>query len=392
VIETTAIERYLDADQAVRLAQALVRIPSVNPPGDEAAVARYLADYVSTAGLDVELVDVLPGRPNLLATARFGSGSPTVLLNGHTDVVVPGDGWVDENPFSGAIRDGRLYGRGSADMKGPLAAMVEAALGIVRSGLLTRGTIVLAAVMGEEYGALGTKALAQRRVTADHAIVGEPSELKPVIAHKGTVRYELRVDGTAAHGSVPERGVNAIYGMSDVVHALRDLHQKLADRPHTLVGPPTINVGTIAGGSGTCIVPDRCSITIDRRVVPGEDVADATGEIEALVDRLRARDPGFRGSLVLQNIAPAMEIAPTQPVVMAIRRAAAEVTGTDPGVHGWTATADSNILVNDLGIPTVIFGPGSIHEVAHKPNEYISIADLKSAVSIYALAILDLLK
>jgi acetylornithine deacetylase/succinyl-diaminopimelate desuccinylase-like protein len=122
------------------------------------------------------------------------------------------------------------------------------------------------------------------------------------------------VDGAAAHGSVPERGVNAIYGMTDVVQALRDLHQQLAKHPHALVGPPTINVGTIAGGLGICIVPDRCSITIDRRVVPGEAVEDASRELETLLDQVRARAPRIRTSLVLQNIAPAMEIAPTQPV------------------------------------------------------------------------------
>ena len=157
------------------------------------------------------------------------------------------------------------------------------------------------------------------------------------------------------------------------------------------MGSPSLNVGTVQGGSGTCIVPAQCSITIDRRVVPGEPVAAAGEEIEALLAGLRRRDPAFQARLVLQNVAPAMGIARDRPIVSAIRYAAQAVLGRDPGVHGWTATADSNMLVNDLGIPTVIFGPGSIRQVAHQANEYVPIAELEAATRIYALVIADLL-
>ncbi len=380
----------LDLERVVRLTRELVRIPSVNPPGEEAAVASYLADYLRDAGLTVEVTEVLPGRPNVLATLDLGDGGTTLLLNGHTDVVVPGEGW-DGDPFSGEVRDGKLFGRGSADMKGPLAAMIEATLAVGRSGVLRRGKVVLAAVMGEEYGGLGTKALVRQRFRADHAIVGEPTELRPVIAHKGTIRYEIAVEGRAAHGSVPEAGVNAIYKMMDVVAELQRLHERLAGRHHPLVGSPTLNVGTITGGTGTCIVPDRCAITVDRRVVPGEPPEGTRQELEEVLETLRARDPELRATLTLQNVAPAMEIAADQPVVAAIRRATWEVLGQDPGVHGWTATADSNMLVNDLRIPTVLFGPGSIFAVAHKVNEYLPVDELKAAAQIYALAMADLL-
>ena len=380
----------IDASELLRLAQSLIRIPSVNPPGDEAAVATYLAEYLRQAGLTVEVTEVQRGRPNLLATLEFGEG-PTVLLNGHTDVVVPGEGWLAD-PFAGNVNDGKLFGRGAADMKGPLAAMIEAMLALKRSGLVHRGRLILTAVMGEEYGGLGTKDLVRRGIRADHAIVGEPSELRPVIAHKGTIRFEIVVEGKAAHGSVPEAGLNAIYKMMDVVAELRSLHTRLSANRHPLVGSPTLNVGTIAGGLGTCIVPDRCAITIDRRVVPGEPVENVGRELEAILGRLRARDPELRATLTLQNIAPAMEISADQPVVHAIRRATAAVTGKDPGAHGWTATADSNLLVNELGIPTVIFGPGSIFGVAHQPNEYVAVAELDAAASIYALTLRDLLQ
>lgn len=381
----------IDADETLRLAQAMIRIPSVNPPGEEAAVAAYLDDYLRRAGLDVHVSEVLPGRPNVVATAEFGPGGPTVVLNGHTDVVAVGEGW-DGDPFSGAVHDGKLYGRGAADMKGPLASIIQAVLAVRRSGAVRCGRAIVTAVMGEEYGNLGTKDLVRRGLRADHAIVGEPSELLPVIAHKGTVRYEIVVDGKAAHGSVPEAGLNAIYKTMAIVAELEGLHRQLSARPpHPLVGSPSLNVGTIAGGSGTCIVPAQCRITIDRRVVPGEPVERAHQEIQEILDALGGRDPALRARLTLQNVAPAMEIAADQPVVGAVRRAAEAVLGRDPGVHGWTATADSNILVNDLGIPTVIFGPGSIRQVAHQPNEYVPISELHAATQIYALVLADLL-
>jgi acetylornithine deacetylase len=380
-----------DREAALRLAQALIRIPSVNPPGEEAAVAGYLAEYFEQAGLPVEVTEVQPGRPNVVATARLGDGGPTVLLNGHTDVVAVGDGW-DGDPFAGEVRDGRLYGRGAADMKGPLAAMIAATLAVKRAARLSAGRIVLACVMGEEYGGLGTRDLVRQGLRADHAIVGEPSELLPVIAHKGTLRYEIGVEGKAAHGSVPEAGLNAIYKMADIVGELRQLHQELSRRPpHPLVGAPSLNVGTINGGSGTCIVPARASITIDRRVVPGEPAEKATQELEEVLARLRRRDGELRAHLTLQNVAPAMEVAAEEPVVRAVRRSIRAVLGRDPGVHGWTATADSNMLVNDLKIPTVIFGPGSIAKVAHQANEYVPVEDLYAATDVYARVLVELL-
>ena len=391
VVEPSNVLDRIDTEAMLSLAQALIRIPSVNPPGGEAGVAEWLGKYLTHAGLAVEVGDVLPGRPNVLATAEFGPGGPTLLLNGHTDVVAVGEGW-DGDPFSGIVRDGKLYGRGAADMKGPLAAMIEALLAVKRSGLLHQGRVVVTAVIGEEYGGLGTKDLVRRGLKADHAIVGAPNELLPVIAHKGTVRFAITVDGRAAHGSVPEAGLNAIYKTASLVSRLERLHQRLTARPpHPLVGSPSLNVGTISGGSGTCIVPAQCRITIDRRVLPGEPAERAGAEIEEVLDELRGEDPSFRGRLILQNVAPAMEIARDRPVVAAIRRATQAVLGRDPGVHGWTATADSNMLVNDLGIPTVIFGPGSIRQVAHQANEHVPVAELDAATRIYALLIADLL-
>jgi acetylornithine deacetylase len=327
----------------------------------------------------------------VVATATLGDGGPTVLLNGHTDVVAVGDGW-DGDPFAGELRDGLLYGRGAADMKGPLAAMIAATLAVKRSARLSTGRIVLACVMGEEYGGLGTRDLVRQGLRADHAIVGEPSELLPVIAHKGTLRYEIEVEGKAAHGSVPEAGLNAIYKMADIVLELRRLHEELSCRPpHPLVGAPSLNVGTISGGSGTCIVPARARITLDRRVVPGERLEDPTQELEGMLTRLRRRDQELRAHLTLQNVAPAMEVGAEEPVVRAVRRGIRAVLGRDPGVHGWTATADSNMLVNDLKIPTVIFGPGSIAKVAHQANEYVPVEDLYAATDVYARVLVELL-
>lgn len=379
----------INQQRLLDLAADLVRIPSENPPGNEAAVADFLTAYFRHLGIEPTVQEMAPGRPNVLVRLEGHEPGPHLIFNGHTDVVPAGPGWTTD-PYGGEIRGGRLYGRGSADMKGGVAAMIEAAL-TVYQGTPFRGAITLAMVADEEEGGGGTRHAVQQGLRGDWAIIPEPTDLRPVIAHKGDFNFSITVQGQAAHGSVPERGVNAIYGAGRLLTAIQELNARLAKRSHPLVGTPTISVGTIHGGEITCMVPAVCRVAVDRRVIPGERPDDVIDEVRELLATLAEDDPDFRAEMEVPIQALPMELAPDQPVVSALRNATRQVAGEDPGVFGWAATCDASILAEEAQTPSVIFGPGSIEQAAHRPDESVAVAELVACAEIYVLTILDLL-
>lgn len=382
----------IDKEELVALAQELVRIPSENPPGEEKPVADLLAGRLRKAGLEVDVKDVDEHveRPNVLATWDTGIDGPTLLFNGHLDVVPAGQGW-SVDPFAAEIIDGRLYGRGSCDMKGPLAAVVKAIEAVRSVGAPLRGKVIFAGVVGEEQDQSGTRQLVKDGIDADYGIVAEPTTLVPVIAHKGEVYYEITTFGKAAHGSVPHLGINAVEKMVPVIEGVQDLAERLKQKSHPLCGHPTINLGVINGGEIPNAVPDRCTIHLDRRLIPGETFEEADAEIDEIVARAAKADQEFEAEVKAPMTWKPMEIAEDEPIVVALRQQTEVVTGEDPGLEGWPATCDANILVNDAGIPTCIFGPGDLFGQAHKPDESIEIEELVRGAEIYALTILDLL-
>jgi len=268
--------------------------------------------------------------------------------------------------------------------------MIEAAL-TVYQGMPFRGAITLAMVADEEEGGGGTRHAVQHGLQGDWAIIPEPTNLRPVIAHKGDFNFYITVHGQAAHGSVPERGVNAIYGAGRLLTAIQELNHRLAARSHALVGNATISVGTIKGGEITCMVPAECRIAVDRRLIPGERPDEVIREVQDLLEALAREDVQFKADMDVPIRALPMDISPDLPVVAALRNATRLVVGQDPGYHGWSATCDASILVQDAHTPTVIFGPGSIEHAAHRPDESVSIDELFDCAEIYVLAILDLL-
>jgi acetylornithine deacetylase len=269
-----------------------------------------------------------------------------------------------------------------------LIAAVDA---VKRSGLRPRGRVTLMAVVDEEGTQEGTRRLVQEGETGDFGIVAEPTEFLPVAAHKGDMYIEVVTRGKEAHASTPQAGVNAIEHMADVLVELRDLRRQLQEIVHPLTGSPTLTVATIEGGMLTPMVPGRCRITIDRRVLPNESADEAVEQVRRAVGRLRARRPEINADVRMLAFAPPMETDANNPVVAAVREATARVRGRDPGVHGWAATCDANFMVNEGRTPTVVFGPGSIAEQAHKPDESIATDDLIAGTKIYALCIARLL-
>jgi acetylornithine deacetylase/succinyl-diaminopimelate desuccinylase family protein len=383
------VRESIDRSRMLNLAADLIRIPSENPPGNEAAVAEYLVAFFRRLGIEPLLQEVAPGRPNVLVRLEGTEPGPHLIFNGHTDVVPAGPGWTMD-PYGSEIRDGRLFGRGSADMKGGVAAMIEAAL-TVYQGSSFRGAITLAMVADEEEGGGGTRHAVQQGLCGEWAIIPEPTDLRPVIAHKGDFNFYVTVHGQAAHGSVPDQGINAIYGAGRLLSAIQALNERLSTRTHPLVGRATVSVGTINGGEITCMVPAQCRIAVDRRVIPGERPDDVIAEMQGLLDRLTRDAPELRAEMVIPIQAMPMEVSPDLPVVLALRDATRQVVGQDPGFFGWSATCDASILTQEAGTPTVIFGPGSIERAAHRPDESVGIEELVACADIYALAILNLL-
>jgi acetylornithine deacetylase len=350
----------------VELARSLVAIDSVNPEfgGDgEGEVARFVADWLERAGLEVSVEEAALGRPNVVGVARGTGGGGTLLLNAHTDTV-----GVDamERPGEARLEAGRLYGRGSYDMKGALAAIMVA--GARARELRLRGDVVVAAVVDEEVASLGTTALVERW-SADAAIVAEPTELEVCVAHKGFVAFEVELRGRAAHGSRPDLGVDAIARMGHVLVGIERLDGTLrAHASHPLLGSGSIHASLIEGGQEYSSYPERCLLRGERRTIPGETHELVEKELEELID-------GLDATVALPFSREPFEVGETEPVVEAVRRASGK-----SGVVGVGFWADSALL-GAAGIPTVVFGPRG--EGAHAAVEWVELDSLERCLDVY---------
>jgi succinyl-diaminopimelate desuccinylase len=365
--------------QTTRLLGELIALPSVNPaflpPGDSLAGELRVADYVvalaTRAGLEVERQAVLPGRSNILVRLRPANQiTQRVVLAPHMDTV----GGEGPGMFEPRLQGGRMYGRGACDTKGSLAAMLTALLGLAQQPIRPRATeIVLAALVDEENSQLGSRTLGASGFRADLVLVGEPTRLRVVTAHKGDVWLELETRGKAAHGARPELGRNAVHAMAQVVHLLETKYsQQLRQCRHPLLGQPTINVGTIGGGSQPNIVPDRCTIRIDRRTLPGETESSVRREIRSLL-----LDAGMKARIVsLQKPpCPAMETDVDLPLVRAFLSAAGQARPL-----GVDYFCDAAVLAA-AGMPSLVFGPGDIAQ-AHTLNEWIALDQLERSTAL----------
>ena len=366
----------------IALTRELVRLDSRNPtlvPGGpgELACARFLASTLSAAGFRVEMHEAAPGRPNVVARIGRGDG-PTIMLNGHLDVV--GTEGMSHAPFAAEERDGRIYGRGSADMKAGVAAMCAAALRA--GGADLAGEVIIAAVCDEEYESLGTRALLERGVRADVAIVTEPTRLTVMPAHRGFVWTETTFRGRAAHGSRYDVGIDAIRHAALVLSEL-DAHERdvLVDRTHPLLGRASLHASTIEGGVGMSTYPERCVLAIERRTIPGETTAMAVAEVEDACARVRARVPALDATVRLLTAQGPSDVPASSPLVHALLRAA-EHNGLPPRVEGMSAWTDCALL-NDAGIPAICFGPGDI-ALAHAATEYVPVDEIERATDVLA--------
>ena len=373
----------IDRQDVIALLSELVRIPSVNPrlPGGtgEEEIARHLIERLRALDLSPIISEVHPGRPNVLVTLPGRPGGPHLLFEAHTDTVPPSHG--QPGPFSPRLEGDRLYGRGSCDTKASVAAMLLA-LASIRPARARRSTVTVAFTVGEELGHDGARHLAASGFRADGAVIGEPTGLDVVPAHKGAIRWKMVTTGRSAHSSNPEKGCNAIVKMASVIRALEDgLIPRLQESRHPLLGHATLCVGRIEGGLQVNIVPDRCAIELDWRTLPGETWEGARKALEAALAFALAEDPDLRLTIEEPYQAFAgMETPPDAPIVRLAQEAVRRIDGEHP-IRG-VAYGTDGAEFSPAGIPCVVLGPGNI-EQAHTSSEYVEVQQVVKAAAIY---------
>ena len=378
----------VDRDRVVALTTRLVETPSVNDPrrGDpsEAAAAQVFADALVGIGMTVEFTEEAPGRPNVIGRWSSGRPGPTMLMSGHLDTV-----GVDryDDPFVAKQEHGRIYGRGSCDMKGGLAAIVEACRVVIDSSAQIVGDLLVIGTVDEEEQMLGSSAFAAAGPVADFAIIAEPTTLIVCPAHKGQLGLTITTHGRSVHSSVPHEGVNAIAHMGRVLDALAGYERDLAARsPHPVCGTPTMSPGVIGGGDYVSQVPDHCELQIDRRFLADESVEAIYGEIRALLDPIAAADANFRYELSEPTIlCQALDTPVDHPLVTATVDAVTSVRGAAE-IDGLAAATDAP----HFGCPAVVCGPGALAQ-AHTLDEYVEIDQLVDAAVVFAATTITLL-
>ncbi|PRY36928.1 M20 family metallopeptidase [Umezawaea tangerina] len=366
-------------DEVTALARRLVRTPSENPPGRESAVAEVLAGQARAWGLEVTTQEIDDNRVNVVTRLPGTGSAPSLVYCGHLDTVPVGArrDWA-EDPFGGVVRDGYLWGRGAVDMKGGLAAMLTSLAVLRFAGTELPGDLVLCAVVGEEADCAGSRHLDGTDVLDDAGwlVVGEPTDLDLVVAHKGAVRVELVAHGMSAHGATPELGVNAIEAVARLVSAVRVLPADV--RPHPLLGSPSSSVNLIEGGTAVNVVPDLCRAVVDVRTIPGVDADVVLASVKEGADRVMAAMPEVEILVrVLHERAP-VSTSVDHPLVRASQEAAVRTLGGRRPTRGVPYFSDASVLSPPRNLPTVLFGPGE-EALMHKANERVSTTDLHRA-------------
>ncbi len=374
----------IDKRDIIELLSDLVSIPSHD---SEQRVVEYIAGRLDRMNVEYEITEIAPTRQNL--TAFTGDGHRSLILNSHIDTVPPGDteNWKSQ-PLELTRNGEALFGLGSCDAKGSLAGMLTAFELLARNSHLLDGRLIFEAVGCEETGGMGTLAEVERGVIADAAIIGEPTSLVPMIGHKGGMVLDITVLGKAAHGSAPQEGVNAISKTAQLLQSLDALGENISQRSDPLFGSASLAVTQISGGEAPNVIPDKCTFTLDRRLMPGETVDGALAEISAAIDAAKQADPELNVSVQKRVGIEPCRVSLEEPIVEVVRKSIAQVRGKKQEVSGFTACCDMWCLMVGASIPTMIFGPGETN-VAHKANESIPVNELHEAAKIYAAIALN---
>ena len=374
--ETLELARHGDP---LALTRSLVSTPSVNPQLEEGGngereAATLVAEWLDLWGLDTRITEISPNRFNVIA--KLDGEGPTLLLNGHLDTV--GVGGMIVPPFDAKIEGGRIWGRGSCDMKAGLAAILATTKRLVEEG--PRPNLIVAMTADEEHASLGMYALVDSFPSADFAIVTEPTRLAVMPAHKGFLWVRAVFEGRAAHGSRPDLGIDAIRHAALYVSALDDYGDQLTSRPaHPLLKHGSVHAGTIQGGSAASVYPDVCEIVLERRTMPGERPEKVLQEFQRILDELSEREEDLSASLEQMLERPGTEVPEDSRLVQGLLEAG-QGHGIPPVVEGMTAWVDAALL-NEIGIPAVCYGPGDIAQ-AHSADEWVELAQIEKCADV----------
>jgi acetylornithine deacetylase len=373
----------IDPDYLTNILAGLVKINSINPDLSndgvgEAEIAEYVAEQLRLSGMEVQLQELAPKRYNVVGIRRGRGGGKSLMLNAHLDTV--GINGM-ENPFIPEIQNDRLYGRGSQDMKGGLAAMLAVGRALQEAGVELSGDLIIAGVADEEYASMGTRNLIRQHVT-DAAIVTEPTELRLCLAHRGFILYEIETFGRAAHGSRYKEGIDAIALMGRFIVRLEQLGYSLLERePHPLVGPPSLHTSLIRGGTEASTYPAHCQMEFERRTCPGENYQKANNEIQMILNDLSNEDSNFKAALQPYLSRPPFEVSPQSEFVSLIREAMIDHLKSpvlSGGASFWTDAA----LLAEAGINSVLLGPTG--QGLHSKEEWV---DIKSCIDLAKILI-----
>ena len=394
---------FIDDDQLIRWVQELTRIPSVWRPelgiGEEKA-ARWVEARCRDIGLKTDFEEVTPGRPNVIARCGDANG-PTLMLEGHTDVVTEGDPkqWTDP-PFSATIRNGRIYGRGANDMKAGVVCALIAAKAIVQSEIPLKGSLLLGIVCDEEGEMIGIKHFVERGWAddVDAAIICEPEENHLCIAQKGVMWICATIGGVMSHGAMPLTGVNTAYPMARFLTMVQGLEQReiVAHGQHPHLGQPSITPTIVQSpmrGSGAAqnnVMPGDCETVLDFRLVPGQDPDELKEKIESMLEDVISIDKRLSYTMEVLEVRHPTATSPAEPIVTALASAYTDLTGAPPIYGGVPGSTDGTILHARKGIPIVTCGPGDIY-IPHHIDEWVSIEEIKTAARMYVLAALRFL-
>lgn len=369
-------------EQLADLIGDLVQIPSENPPGAEKQCAEFIADWFERRDIDATLVsEPYPDRPQVVA--QVGDGAPTLVLNGHLDVVPAGalEEWTYD-PYAAHVEDGVLYGRGSADMKtGVAIGMVTLASlrDAIESGEID-GSLIFHGAIGEETAEPGTKTLLERGYDGEYGIVLEPTGLRTATREKGLAWYELTVRGDPSHASRPDQGTNAIDGLRPVLDAIDAYDDRIRDREDPLVGPAYATVTMIDGGTKENVVPESASVTVDRRFLPDESVADVDEEIDAIAASVRD-EHGVDVEWTRTRTYESAAISDDSPLAAIVREHSKRVADVSADPWGITASTDVRNFVNDAGMEAITWGPGDLDQ-AHSYDEHVDLGSATDGLRI----------
>jgi len=383
-------EGMIEEKEAISLLGDLISINSVNPLQDTSAkgekeLASYVRDYLKNRGIKSILQPVLDERPNVIGIVEGKNKGKNFVLEAHMDTVKVDNMTID--PFLPKIKEGKMFGRGACDDKGSLAAMLLAMKLLKQKNIPLKGDVYLAAVVDEEHKYRGVLHFLNQGFKFDAGIVGEPTDLDIIIAHRGCLRWRIISKGVPVHSSEPEKGENAIYLMSEVIDALQKrLIPLCRKKSHPLVGSPTFSVNIIQGGTQINIVPDRCFIEIDRRMIPGENDQDVLKEVDELLDELRKENSLLEVEREDPFVtSPSMQINEDEEIVQVLYKCAKDRKAAEPKIRGGRFDSDAGKFVA-RGISTPVFGPGDIAQ-AHSENEWVEIKQVVQAAEIIAQTI-----